>query len=205
MGSLVKIHNGEVTIAQRYVATPEYTLYVADYAAGATPPHGWVYYADDVALEDFAHPWAQPAGPADAYALGAIVLHNGARWRSTITANVWEPGVSGWADADTVLPAWVQPTGAHDAYSRGAVVKHAAGTWQSDLDANVWEPGVYGWRATALIPPPDVGDAPPNWVQPTGAQDAYALGARVTHNGSVWVSTQAVNVWEPGVFGWELE
>lgn len=42
----------------------------------------------------------------------------------------------------------------------------------------------------------------PAWVQPTGAQDAYPLGAQVTHNGVVWESTVAANVWEPGVYGW---
>lgn len=43
----------------------------------------------------------------------------------------------------------------------------------------------------------------PAWVQPLGAHDSYALGALVTHNGSVWRSTIAANVWEPGVYGWE--
>ena len=43
----------------------------------------------------------------------------------------------------------------------------------------------------------------PNWVQPLGAQDAYALGAKVMHNGQHWISTTAANVWEPGVYGWE--
>jgi len=41
------------------------------------------------------------------------------------------------------------------------------------------------------------------WVQPTGAQDAYELGATVSHNGANWISTVAANVWEPGVFGWD--
>ena len=40
------------------------------------------------------------------------------------------------------------------------------------------------------------------WTQPTGAHDAYPLGAKVTHNGRTWTSTVAANVWEPGVFGW---
>ena len=40
------------------------------------------------------------------------------------------------------------------------------------------------------------------WVQPTGAHDAYPLGAQVTHNGKTWTSTVAANVWEPGVYGW---
>ncbi len=44
---------------------------------------------------------------------------------------------------------------------------------------------------------------PPEWVQPTGAQDAYALGYKVTHKGHLWESLYAANVWEPGVFGWK--
>lgn len=42
----------------------------------------------------------------------------------------------------------------------------------------------------------------PEWVQPTGAHDAYALDALVTHAGYIWRSLYAANVWEPGVFGW---
>jgi len=40
-------------------------------------------------------------------------------------------------------------------------------------------------------------------VQPIGAQDAYPLGAKVSHDGKHWVSAAANNVWEPGVYGWE--
>lgn len=43
----------------------------------------------------------------------------------------------------------------------------------------------------------------PEWVQPTGAHDAYAKGDKVTHNGSKWISVVDSNVWEPGVYGWD--
>lgn len=43
----------------------------------------------------------------------------------------------------------------------------------------------------------------PEWIQPTGAHDAYAQGAKVSHNGKHYVSTEKDNVWEPGVYGWE--
>ena len=43
----------------------------------------------------------------------------------------------------------------------------------------------------------------PEWVQPTGAHDAYAKGSQVTHNGERYVSQINANVWEPGVFGSE--
>lgn len=42
----------------------------------------------------------------------------------------------------------------------------------------------------------------PEWVQPTGAQDAYNAGDKVSHNGKHWVSDIDANVWEPGVYGW---
>lgn len=43
------------------------------------------------------------------------------------------------------------------------------------------------------------------WVQPTGAHDAYPLGARVLFNGNTWISTIPANVWQPGVTGWTNE
>lgn len=43
----------------------------------------------------------------------------------------------------------------------------------------------------------------PEWVQPTGAHDAYAKGAKVTHSEKKWISTAESNVWEPGVYGWD--
>lgn len=43
----------------------------------------------------------------------------------------------------------------------------------------------------------------PEWVQPTGAHDAYALGDKVKHNGKVWQSLIDANIWEPGTAGTE--
>lgn len=43
----------------------------------------------------------------------------------------------------------------------------------------------------------------PEWVQPTGAQDAYMSGDKVSHLERHWVSTVDNNVWEPGVYGWD--
>lgn len=42
----------------------------------------------------------------------------------------------------------------------------------------------------------------PEWRQPEGAHDAYAKGAKVTHNKKHWTSDVDNNVWEPGVYGW---
>jgi len=44
----------------------------------------------------------------------------------------------------------------------------------------------------------------PEWTQPAGGHDAYALEDKVIHNEQVWISTVDDNVWEPGVYGWEI-
>jgi hypothetical protein len=44
----------------------------------------------------------------------------------------------------------------------------------------------------------------PEWVQPVGASDSYNKGDVVSRNGVVWRSTVDNNVWEPGVYGWEV-
>lgn len=43
----------------------------------------------------------------------------------------------------------------------------------------------------------------PEWIQPTGAHDAYDKDAKVSHNGKHWKNTIDANVYEPGVYGWE--
>lgn len=42
----------------------------------------------------------------------------------------------------------------------------------------------------------------PEWIQPTGATDAYPMGAKVSHNDKHWISDINANVYEPGVYGW---
>lgn len=81
-------------------------------------------------------------------------------------------------------------------YDNGTLYKCVqAHTSQAD-----WTPdaAVSLWSKTS-----DPAEEWPEWSQPVGAHDAYALGAKVSHNGKHWTSTTANNVWEPGVYGWE--
>ena len=41
------------------------------------------------------------------------------------------------------------------------------------------------------------------WIQPTGAHDAYSIGDKVQFNGIIYISTVDGNVWSPEEFGWE--
>ena len=66
-----------------------------------------------------------------------------------------------------------------------------------------WEPDKTPALFTEVAKPGEI----PVWKQPTGAQDAYMKGDKVHHpdkNGPVYVSTVDNNVWEPGVYGWEI-
>ncbi len=70
---------------------------------------------------------------------------------------------------------------------------------QSHTSQDDWTPDITPalWTVVSL-------DEFPEWVQPTGAQDAYQRGDKVSHNNKHWISTADSNVWEPGVYGWEL-
>ena len=61
-----------------------------------------------------------------------------------------------------------------------------------------WEPPQVPalWTRTSI-------DEWPEWIQPTGAQDAYSKGDKVSHNEKHWISIVDANVWEPGVYGWQ--
>lgn len=83
-------------------------------------------------------------------------------------------------------PAWVPPTGAVGVYPAGYTVVHKGKTWVSLTPNNVWEPGSSGWRQVPI------GDeAPPGYVPPTGAHDAYQSGERITwEDGLVYEATR---------------
>ena len=64
--------------------------------SGWTPPSVPALFAR-IAPPGVIAAWVQPTGAQDAYQLGDQVTHNGQIWESTANANVWEPGVFGWA------------------------------------------------------------------------------------------------------------
>lgn len=94
---------------------------------------------------------------------------------------------------------WVQPTDATNAYPKDWTVTHDGKTWVSLTPANVWEPGVSGWREVVEE------GATPEWVQPTGAHDAYQTGDHVMFEGAEYVSLIDGNTWSPTDYpqGWE--
>ena len=98
-----------------------------------------------------------------------------------------------------LFPAWVvgKAYAVNDrAQYNGALYKCVqAHTSQSD-----WMPSATPalWKTVSV-------DEYPEWVQPTGAHDAYNTGDKVSYNGQHYVCTSNANVYAPDVYGWQLE
>ena len=63
-------------------------------------------------------------------------------------------------------------------------------TWTPDVSPSLW----------VRIDDPAIEF--PQWIQPLGATDAYAKGAKVSHKDKHWISDVDNNTWEPSVYGW---
>jgi len=79
--------------------------------------------------------WVQPLGAGlGVYRTGDVRQHNGKLWRSSVDTNVWEPGVSQWADITAELSpppatpaAWSSTAG----YAAGALVTYGGHTYRA--------------------------------------------------------------------------
>ena len=102
-------------------------------------------------------------------------------------------------------------------YGKGDCCTEGGKVWRSLIDSNVHAPSAYpqGWQEvtedSGVVEPteptePTEPEQPPEYVQPTGGQDAYKIGDRVTYNGKVYESTINNNVWTPDAYpqGWRL-
>ena len=99
-------------------------------------------------------------------------------------------------DAVELYPIWQINT----AYAVSDRIRHDGILYrcvQSHTSQAGWEPDKTPalWTVVSL-------DEWPAWVQPVGASDAYAKGAKVSHKDKHWVSDVDANVWEPSVYGW---
>ncbi len=96
-----------------------------------------------------------------------------------------------------LYPAWVTGT----AYATNDRIRYNSILYrcvQSHTSQSDWTPDATPalWTVVSL-------DEWPEWVQPTGAQDAYAKGDKVSYEGKHWISNVDGNVWAPGVYGWD--
>lgn len=104
------------------------------------------------------------------------------------------------AETVVLFPAWR----AGESYAADERVQYGGRLYrvvQGHTSQAGWEPDTTPALFAEVAKPGEI----PEWRQPTGAQDAYMLGDRVTYQGDVWVSAVDNNVWQPGVYGWTVE
>lgn len=115
-------------------------------------------------------------------------------------------------------------------YGKGECCTEGDKIYRSTIDNNVWAPSAYpqGWEEVSIDdgpiepapeepggdeviepepkPEPEEPETYPEFVQPTGAHDAYQIGDRVLYNGKVYESTIANNAYSPDAYpqGWKL-
>ena len=97
-----------------------------------------------------------------------------------------------------LFPTWV----VGKAYVVGDRVQHGGTLYkcvQAHTSQSDWMPSATPalWKTVSL-------DEYPEWVQPTGAHDAYNIGDKVSYNGQQYICTTDANVYAPGVYGWDL-
>ena len=98
-----------------------------------------------------------------------------------------------------LFPAWQTDK----AYTTGERVKYNHVLYkvlQNHTSQADWTPDV---AASLFVRVDDPSIEWPEWIQPTGSTDAYAKGAKVSHNNKHWISLIDSNVWEPGAVGTE--
>lgn len=104
-------------------------------------------------------------------------------------------------DEEALLTVWMFPAWASGvAYEVGQRIRYEDVLYrceQAHTSQAGWEP-----PATRALWTPVSVEEWPEWIRPTGAQDAYSAGDKVSHNDKRWVSDVDGNVWEPGVYGW---
>lgn len=72
---------------------------------------------------------------------------------------------------------------------------------QAHTSQDTWNPvDATSLWARMLVPDPEV---IPDWEQPSST-NPYMRGDKVRHKGQTWQSIIDNNVWEPGVYGWEV-
>ena len=119
------------------------------------------------------------------------------RYRRDITAVIEDLTDASALDVLELFLPWREET----AYYRGDRRKHDGKLYrceQDHLSQTDWTPDLTPalWTEISV-------EEWPEWKQPTGAQDAYRLGSKCSHNSKHWISTIDYNVYEPGVAGWD--
>lgn len=103
---------------------------------------------------------------------------------------------------------WIAPTGAQDMYKKGEWMIFTDGKYYECLSDTTYSPTdlASAWQADGVEPSPEPEPEPsiPDFVQPTGAHDAYKKGDKVRFEGKIYESLIDANTYSPSAYplGW---
>ena len=171
------------------------------------------------AVADLVRPWKPGA-----YAVGDVRAEDGVPYKCVqahdSAANPdWKPSATPalWMQyhgtSRETARAWVAPAGAHDMYKKGEWMIYTDGKLYECLSDTAYSPADLpsAWRADgadADTPGGDdaEGDAKwPDFVQPTGAHDAYNTGDKITFEGKRYICQMDNCAYSPAAYpaGWK--
>ena len=127
---------------------------------------------------------------------------NNSEWTPSSTPALW---MEYHGTSKETARNWIAPTGAHDIYKQGEWMIFTDGKYYECLSDTAYSPTDYSsaWRADGVEPEPEL--SIPEFVQPTGAHDAYKKGDKVSFNGKIYESLIDTNVHSPSAYplGWQ--
>lgn len=149
-------------------------------------------------------PWVLPVSAVHAYPRGAVKTHRGKTWESLLSANVWEPGVSGWRLAAELdengeeIPApFNTPSGAHDAYQASERITWTDGDiYAATRDGVVHSPAEAPGDWLLIEPEPELVDTDPGPFDPDTDQPDPGTDEPEPEDGEP--ETPALTEWAPG-------
>lgn len=126
---------------------------------------------------------------------------NNSEWTPSSTPALW---MEYHGTSKETARNWIAPTGAHDMYKQGEWMIFTDGKYYECLSDTAYSPTDYfsAWRADGVESEPEL--SIPEFVQPTGAHDAYKKGDKVSFNGKIYESLIDTNVHSPSAYplGW---
>ena len=129
---------------------------------------------------------------------------NNSEWTPSSTPALW---MEYHGTSKETARNWIAPTGAHDMYKQGEWMIFTDGKYYECLNDTAYSPTDYSstWRADGEQETPEPTPSIPEFVQPTGAHDAYKKGDKVSFNGKIYESLIDANVYSPSAYplGWQ--
>ena len=154
-----------------------------------------------------AKPWITPQGISGMYELGDCYIDNeGTVWRQIYNdSNVYDAATlpERWEEVD--LNNFIENNNNNELEEPAITEPETPGEPEIIVEPenNENNQGGENEGSGENSDEPIIDNLLDEWKQPTGAHDAYPVGAKVSYNNKHWINTAPANIYAPGVYGWD--